>query len=179
MSNEIVKSLLELLKLAPRYFIAFGIAAALMLFSNDDTLQRFGVFDLAKNYRPWLGIIFILSLTMILITLINQTAKWIRKFHRERIFFKEIIERLNSLTEDEKQILRFYIAKQTKTNFLRIDDGVVQGLVSAGIIYRAANFGDIRRFPYNISEIAWDYLNINQSLLVGTTNSWRTDKTDF
>lgn len=86
-------------------------------------------------------------------------------------------ERLDSLTEDEKQILRFYIAEQTKSNVLRIDDGIVQGLVSTGIIYRAASVGNmLEGFSYNLSDFAWNYLSVYPHLLEGTTNTYRTDK---
>jgi hypothetical protein len=87
-----------------------------------------------------------------------------------------IIDKLNSLTEDEKQILRYYIAKDTRTNVLRVDDGVVQGLVAAGIIYRSANVGNILEgFAHNITDLAWDYLYVHRDVLQGTTDLYRTD----
>ena len=90
---------------------------------------------------------------------------------------KTSLARLHRLTEDEKQILRFYFAKGTKANVLRFDDGVVQGLASAGIIYMSAPIGNMfEGFAYNISDFAWDYLHEHKELLAGTTNTSRTDK---
>ena len=86
-------------------------------------------------------------------------------------------ERLNRLTEDEKQILRFYLAENTRANMLRIEDGVVQGLKADGIIFQSASLGNVLEgFAHNISDFAWDYLHINPHLLDGTTNTYRTDK---
>ena len=86
-------------------------------------------------------------------------------------------KRLHSLTEDEKQILRFYIAENTRANTLRIEDGVVQGLISDRIIYQSASLGSILDgFAHNINDFAWDYLHVNPHLLEGTTNTCRTDK---
>jgi hypothetical protein len=90
-----------------------------------------------------------------------------------------VIESLEELTEDEKTILRFYIHGKTKTNYLRYQDGVVQGLESKGIIYLASRRGNMfRGFAYNISKIAWDRLNEKRGLLSGETNLARTDRFD-
>ena len=80
-------------------------------------------------------------------------------------------------TEEEKQILRFYYAKETKTNYLHVADGVVQGLVAKGIIQLASSMGSVvDGFAHNINEIVWQELNEHPDLLVGTTNTYRTDK---
>jgi hypothetical protein len=101
----------------------------------------------------------------------------ITKWKNKRAVFNHITARLNRLTEDEKQILRYYFAKQTRANNLRVDDGTVQGLVADGIIYRSASLGTMYGgFAHNISDIAWDYLIMNPNLLEGETNFYRTDK---
>ena len=165
------------MKLTPRYLIALGIVAAFLFFSPESILKNLAIHDFAQNYRSWISFIFILSSVLLIVTVIIEITKWTKRWWRERKFYNHMSDRLNSLTEDEKQILRFYIAKQTKTNVLRLDDGIVQGLVSAGIIYRAASVGNLLEgFSYNISDVAWDYLNVYPHLLEGTTNTYRTDK---
>jgi hypothetical protein len=60
---------------------------------------------------------------------------------------------------------------------LRYDDGVVQGLAHRGIIYQSSSMGNVfQGFPYNISDWAWDYLQVNPDVLNGYTNVYRTDK---
>jgi len=104
---------------------------------------------------------------------------WIRHKSLVRKFTKARLERLHRLTEDEKKILRFYIAQQTKTNVLRWDDGVVNGLVAEQIIFQSSEYGSVLDgFPYNITDFAWDYLHKHIYLLDGTTNEYRTDKRD-
>jgi hypothetical protein len=69
------------------------------------------------------------------------------------------------------------VAQQTKTNVLRYDDGVVQGLVAKGIIHQASSMGNVLEgFAYNIDDSVWAYLNENREVLAGTTNTYRTDK---
>ena len=177
MINSITKPLFEFLKLTPRYLIALGITAAFMLFSTESILKNLGIYDFAQNYRHWLSFVLILSSAILIVTVVIEITKWPKRWWRKRKFYNRMTERLNCLTENEKQILRFYIGQQSKTNTLRIDDGIVQGLESAGIIYRATSLGNmLEGFAYNISDFAWDYLNMNHHLLEGITNTCRTDK---
>ncbi|MGP7733596.1 super-infection exclusion protein B [Oceanimonas smirnovii] len=48
-----------------------------------------------------------------------------------------MIGKSNYLTEDEKQILFYCFVKNTRSNILKVDDGVVQELVMSRIIYRS------------------------------------------
>ena len=74
--------------------------------------------------------------------------------------------------------MRFYVANNTRANTLKIDDGVVKGLVNSGIIYQSASLGNLMDgFAHNISNVAWDHLHKNLNLLEGNTNTYRTDKT--
>ena len=167
----------DFLKLTPRYFITLGGAAAFLLFSPERFTKYIGVFDFTQNNRPIIGLVFVLAAALLFVTITIETTNIIRRWWKRRKFYTNMEERLNILTEDEKQVLRFYIAEQTKSNVLRIDDGTVQGLVSAGIIYRSARIGNmLEGFSHNICDFAWNYLNIHQHLLKGSTDYYRTDK---
>jgi hypothetical protein len=193
--TELAKIFLEILKLAPRYLLAIAIIAALFLFMPAALMKSFGIFDFAQQYRAWIAVAFIATTVLFgvdravvaidrkrqkkaseeqeLRAAIEERQKALEK---EKLLQKRL-ERLHQLTEDEKQILRFYFLKRTKTNILRIDDGVVQGLVKAGIIYRSADVGNmLEGFAHNITDFAWNYVNEHLDLLVGTTNIARCDK---
>lgn len=174
---ELAKTFLEALKLAPRYFISLSVTTACLLFGQEDFLKRLGVYDFTQNNRPWIGLAFLISFALFVVDRGIAIFGWVR--HRQAVAeaSERRLKRLHSLTEDEKQILGFYIIEQTKTNVLRIDDGVVQGLVATRIIYQSATIGDLDEgFAYNISEIAWEYLHKNSQLLEGTARTYRTDK---
>jgi hypothetical protein len=165
------------LKLAPRYLVSLGIIAALFLFAPEKLTKWFGIQDFAQHYRAWFAIAFIVTSVLFAVDRSIAVVGWIRHKKAVAHFSEARLQRLHRLTEDEKMILRFYFAKETKTNVLRIDDGVVQGLVSAGIIYQSASMGHILDgFAHNISDFAWDYLHEHIDLLDGTTNTYRTDK---
>lgn len=177
MFGDIFSPLLEALKLAPRYFVVAGVLAAFLLFAPSEFLKQIALNEFAQNYRTVLGLVFAGSVALLSVTGVIALGKSIASWWRSRRGYRRVIERLNSLTEDEKQILRFYVAQQTKTNTLRVDDGVVQGLVASGIIFRAAAVGNILEgFSHNISDFAWNYLNVYPHVLEGTTNTYRTDR---
>jgi hypothetical protein len=177
--SDYLKTVLDVLKLAPRYLVSLGIIAALFLFLPDKSLKWFGIYDFAQHYRPWLSVVFISTGVLFIVDRSIAVRGWARHKKQVARFSESRLQRLHRLTEDEKQILRFYIAKQTRANMLRVDDGIVQGLVSAGIIYRSTTLGNVLEgFAHNISDFAWDYLHEHPELLSGTTNFYRTDKRD-
>ena len=168
--------ILDALKLAPRYLAAISVACAFLLFTHAAVLQWLHVADFAQNNRQWVSLVFISTTILFLV----DRATEVRRIYRDRQITAEAekrrLKRLNALTEEEKQILRFYIAKQTRTNYLRIGDGVVQGLEASGIIYQAHSIGDVLDgFAYNITEFAWEYLQKHHALLDGATNTYKTD----
>lgn len=177
MFTETAKTLLEFLKLAPRYLIALGVMAGALLFSSEEFLKLIGVFEFAQSYRSMLGLTLVVTVSLFAVSVAGGGISIVKRWWRKRGFYRRVSDRLNCLTEDEKQILRFYIAEQTRANVLRYDDGVVHGLISDGIIYRSSPLGNmLEGFAHNISDFAWDYLNVHPHLLEGTTDTYRTDK---
>ena len=177
MVAELAKTLLEFLKLAPRFIFALGIAAGTMLFVSDHFLKRIGLTEFVQKYRFALGLILVLSAALLAVSSVLWVLGTIKGWWHTRRFHKNVIKRLNTLTEDEKQILRYYLANDTRANMLRCDDGIVQGLVEDGIIYQSASIGNILEgFAHNISDFVWDYLHVYPDVLAGNTNVFRTDK---
>jgi hypothetical protein len=175
--GDVIKNLVELLNLAPKYMAAISAVAAILLFTPAALLQSIGVRDFTQANRHWVGLVFLGSTTLFVIDRIMSATDSRKGKGRKNATLDRQTQRLDSLTEDEKQILRYYIHKQTRTNYLLFDDGVVQGLAAIGVIYRASSMGNILYgFAYNISDFAWDYLNENWRLLDGTTNLYRNDK---
>jgi len=147
------------------------------MFGSEKWLKTLGIYDFAQNYRQWLGLVMIFTGVLFAVDRGIAIFGWIRYKMAVTEVEDARLKRLHSLTEEEKKILRFYFTKQTRSNVLRIDDGDVQGLVAAGIIFRSADLGNmLEGFAHNISDFAWDYLQINPGLLAGTTNVYRTDK---
>ncbi|RYF81156.1 MAG: hypothetical protein EOO29_11495 [Comamonadaceae bacterium] len=177
--SELLSGLVEAAKLAPRYFAPIGAVAGLLLFVPQQWLQKVGVAQLAEDHRPVIGVAFLFCMAVLALAAAGRVAKWIGAWLRARRRQRVLLERLAQLTEDEKQILRYYVSQQTRTNYLRVDDGVVQGLVGIGAIYRSSSMGGLLDgFAFNITAAAWKHLHENHALLVGTTDFYRCDKRD-
>ena len=168
--------IIEFLKLTPRYLVALWLPTAVILFAPPQFNQRLGISKFTDDYRFWIGIVFLVTSTLFITHTLTPAFAWIREAMRVHIIAKNMKRYLRGLTEDEKQILRFYIRKETKTNYLRITNGVAQGLVARGIIRRVTDIGDqLEGFAHNICDLAWDYLNEHHTLLDGTTTICKTD----
>jgi len=166
--------LLQALKFAPRYLVSLAIGCAFLLFSSESLLKNLGIYDLTQHYRAVIAIVFIFTSVLFVVDRSIAIFGWIRFRMEVSKISKARLKRLHSLTEDEKQILRFYIFQKTRTSVLRIDDGVVQGLESAGIIYQSSNIGNyLKAFAYNVTEFSWEYINQHQEILTGTTKKIR------
>jgi len=177
--ETIIKILTTLIKLAPRYFAVIGIAACTILFVNQDILSRFGLLDFTNNYRPWIAIAAICGGSFILVDFIAWCWEKMTIFANHFKVSLNIKRYLGGLTEEEKQILRFYIFQKTRTNSLRSEDGIVKGLELAGIIYATSDYESILSgHPFNISPFVWNYLNKRPELLHGETSLQRTDNVE-
>lgn len=177
MFAEAAKTFLEFLKLAPRYLIALGVMAAFLLFADESFLKLIGVFELVQHNRPMLGLTLVATVALFVVSVVGYCIALVKQWWGRRRRYRRIEERLQCLTEDEKQILRYYLAQNTRANTLRIDDGVVQGLKAIGIIHLSASMGNaLEGFAHNINEFAWDYLHVHPHLLEGSTNTYRTDR---
>lgn len=159
MTTEILKHVLEALKLAPRYLVAVAVLFGVLLFCDAAFLQRFGVADLAKDNRAVIGVGFLACCAVIAI----EAGYWVvAKMRANRAKWNgnlRVSQRLRRLTEEEKQVLRLYIGQQTRTQYFCLDNGVINGLCQAGVLAPAARTAGYFNFPHNITQTAWDVLN--------------------
>lgn len=177
MWSDITKSILELLKLAPRYLVATAIVCALLLFSPPELQNALGTTDFVNSYRQWIGLALVCSFGVWLVAISSAGTKWAKGRWSNKRWKQSVAERLENLTEPEKQIVRYYFAKNTRGNKLRIENGNVQALVHAGIIYQSASLGSVLEgFAHNITDFAWDYIHKHPHVLNGTTNTYYTDE---
>jgi hypothetical protein len=65
---------------------------------------------------------------------------------------------LYGLTLKEKYILQRYMEEQTRTEYLKMNDGVVAGLIEHGVIYPApVHYARGSTLAHNITDFAWVY----------------------
>ena len=160
----------EWLKLSTQHvvslFIFFVIVFAVLIFASDNVLETLGLREFRADYRLGLGLGLLFASAALLTRLFNSALEPVRIALRERRILGMRRRRLHSLTPEEREVLRAYIQGDTRTQYLAIEDGVVSGLESAAILYRASNVGGgLRGWAYNIQPWAWDYLREHPGLL--------------
>jgi hypothetical protein len=163
--DSVVKPLFELLRQPLRYSIGLGIVAAIALFSPNSIINKLGLLKYRDEGKPYLGGFLLLCIA---IAVINVIGWGVTKYDDYR-FLHAGKKRLNRLTIEEKQVLRAYIEGQTRSIYLNVSSGVVNGLVQESIIYRSSSLSNPEAgrmaFAYNIQPWAWDYLNDHRDLL--------------
>jgi hypothetical protein len=177
MIETFISGAVSFIKLAPRYIVGIGLIAGFMLWADSRILEELGLYEISIAFKSYLGFAIVFSGAFSFVYIFLAIKNLIIENYQKREFRKAIDKRLAALTEDEKQILRYYFAKNTRANSLRVDDGVVQGLVAARIIYRSATIGDmVDGFAFNITDYAWEQIHKNPQFLEGTTNTYQTHK---
>ena len=111
MIAEIVKALIDVLKLAPRYLAAVALIAGALIFLPGSWLDLLGLQDFSTRHRSWLGLAFIVSIGICIVALASWAIDLVLGAFRKLRVRRFIVDKLNRLTEDEKQILRYYFAE--------------------------------------------------------------------
>lgn len=161
-----LKPFFDFLELKPVKLCGLILFSGALLFAPSALLDRIGLADFAKDYSVCVGLVFLFSVCRL-------AAEWFKPalcvFGRAAANWalgKAVVDKLESLSEDEKQILRPYVLKQTTSCVLRGDDPLVRGLESAGVIHRASERGTFKNeFVYEISELAWNHIQKNLLIL--------------
>lgn len=157
--------ILDGLKLPTKTLGAVCVTAGVLIFSPESMLRRLGLAELVESYRPYLGIVFVLTLSIVLVhglaSVLSFFKPWLVQVYRVRQGKK----RLKNLTPEEKKILSYYIQNQTRSQQLDVMSGTVNGLQRELIIIRGSNWGTFSSFDFLIQPWAWEYLNKNPHLL--------------
>ena len=164
--DAFISKITDWLKLSPKYLFPISLVTGFIIFTTNKTLEVFGIVPLITQIRPYLGIIFLISSALLASHILFSLLSWINKKIQRILFILRLPKRLLELTNDEKNILLYYISNQTKTQHLSTLDGVVSGLEINGIIFKSSNWGHSPHdWSYNIQPWAWEYLNKHKDLL--------------
>ena len=132
---NIDKLFANLRKLVP-IILAIGIVAGLILFLPSSVVQKLHLGDIPENWLAIIGIIFLLSVFLIIIivshciiAIASKKAKIILKIFQMKRSFA-------SLDPMQKSIIRKLLQSGEKYIVLEIADGNADYLIAKGFIYR-------------------------------------------
>lgn len=164
--------ILDVFKLSPLHFLGVAIASGTLLFGRKSWHEVLGTDAFLTNYRTWIGLVFLGSVTIVSLHALSGLWRSVARVLKRRELRSDGEKRLQNLTPEEKEILRYYIEYNTRTQNLNIQDGIVQGLEHEVIIYRSSNMGSmVDGFAYNIQPWAWEHLRKHPELLDDNSES--------
>tara|TARA_R110001592_G_C13083434_1_gene742804 strand:- start:105 stop:602 length:498 start_codon:yes stop_codon:yes gene_type:complete len=160
------KQVFDWLKLSGKQAFILCVITSIMLFSGDGLLTELGLLEAKKSLQIWLGLVWLISVSILLAEIVFPTYKWVFQKIKWHFNLREYQLRLHDLTVEEKELLSQYIDNNTRTTSIKYSNGVAKELESEMVIRRASHMShhhDV--FPYNIQPWAWEYLTKNPELL--------------
>jgi hypothetical protein len=157
--------LVDWIKLSPTYILAISLSSGILLFSNDRFLDTIGLAQIRNQFKTYIGLAFLISLSLLASHLIVTIYQYT---HKKFINFENRHNRKNllqNLTSQEKEILLPYILQDVSNQYLPMDDGVVGGLLAKGVIFQGAFIGEIDSWAFNIQPWAYQLLKEQRNLL--------------
>ena len=158
--------ILKALKFSPRYLAPVFAVCAVLLFAPPAVIDSLGATHFVADYRGWIGLALLVSGALVVSHVLSWGWSKVKASYNRRRFKRNGLKYLENLTPDERRVLAYYIAFDTKSQMLEISDGVTNGLRAVHIIRTASQLGDlIDGFAHNIQPWAWEALKKNPKLL--------------
>ena len=123
----------EILTLPNNIMAGLTLATGILLFSPDSFLKTF-MFSFREKNGFIIGIVFIVSLSILIINLIYKTTKAIQSRNSKRKFYAEAESRLRKLNAYQKFIIYSLYNEYNRTLPLPLHDGSVLELESKFMI---------------------------------------------
>jgi hypothetical protein len=153
----------------PKVYAAVVIATLLLLFLPANIIATMGLTEFRLSNQPIIAALLIISGSLLAVHILFGGAPYAKSKLKNWSWRKATREYLDDLTNEEKEFLGIYINGGKNTRYAPIHDGVANGLVAKGIIYRASNFsvGGVpgALFAFNLQHYARKVLNKNRKLL--------------
>lgn len=160
----------------PQLVFVVAVTTGLIVFLPEAAARRMGFAPGREPYLPFISVLFIAASVQFATQMAMKGLAWNKGRRRKEAALREQAKLLQTLTAEERAILRNYVDGKTMTQRLNVDSGVVNGLVAKGVIYRATNratsgfadrtyYGVVYGCDHNMQSWAWEYLNGHPELL--------------
>jgi hypothetical protein len=134
------------------------LVSGALLLAPFSFIERFGLEEFVKYAKPWIGITFLLSASLLLIDILFSSYTYLMKQIKNNKVRKQRLDRLKKLTPEEKKLFLRYIYDDTRTQYFDLANGVARGLELEGFIFQSSNLGNPIEFAFNIQPWVWDLL---------------------
>lgn len=135
--------------------------AAIILFLPSSTLNKMGLSQIHNEYLGIWWILFIFTGALWIGQFASGIKNWWRKKAKERRKFNILKERMLSLSEPEKNWVRYCLYYGEQTAVAPINASVPQSLVNKRILRQGT--GHLLKLPFHFDDDAWNVAQANIS----------------
>ena len=141
--DKLLEKIFDINKFPAKIVFVICLCCAVILFVPAEFLTRLSLTGFLADYGKYIGIVFIISSSLLMLAFINYVLKVINWKVSSRRFKKRALEELQYLNMHERALLReFYIQDKFAIQIPILDETMI-GLVNKGIIYPASNVGPV------------------------------------
>lgn len=168
-----LKDFIDFLSLGYRPLFILTCLSWTIIIIPKDIWQSMGLLELSLQSRPWMFVVGVISGVWLLsggvFDLLKSGSDQGNKWWLSRKTKRGREKVLSSISRSEKQILVQYLINDVTTLAFDARDGVVNGLIARGILYKASTLSNPLSidFDVNIQPWAWQYLNDHPEIMDG------------
>lgn len=160
--EKILEKLFDIKKIPTKFLFVIWLSSGFILFVPNNFLIKLNLSDFLKDYGKYIGIIFLISSTFLMVTLLYYIGSLINRYRMTKKIKDSILNDIKCLNINEKALLREFYINDKQTLQMPLDNDTVVGLVNKHIIYQASSTGFTYShgayFPYTMTEIAFKNL---------------------
>lgn len=139
--TDILSKLFDLEKLPSKIVFLFGVATGIVLFSPASWSESLGSGTLLEHYRPYIGLVFISSLSLLVINFFLFVVQKLQRWQRTISFCRNLPKEIAQLDHAEAAVLREFWVQGKSTVNLPIDNPTVAGLIQKQLIQEVGAIG--------------------------------------
>ncbi|MCP1190823.1 superinfection exclusion B family protein [Priestia flexa] len=161
----------EILTLPTTIMAALSLASGILLFSPTVIIEKMYMVDFRNKYGFIIGIVFIVSISILVVNLIYKISTSVSNAKAQKRFFATADKRLSNLNRYQKAILYVLYQQDNRTLPLPLHDGAVLELEQKMMIGKATSqymVSDLNNavFPYLLQPWVAEELNNKSNLLL-------------
>lgn len=169
-------NLTDILNLPVKIMSALTLASGFLLLLPKRFLAKLYLTPFIDKYGFIIGLVFIISLAILLVTLVIQIFNHLSDKKNKKWFYDTASERLMKLSPYEKSIVLILYENANYTHLLPVHDGAVKKIKADFIISEAATqyaVADLNnaKFPYFLQPWVVNELQKNNELLKNFENT--------
>jgi hypothetical protein len=164
---------LKIFELKPRFLFAIWVIGALFLYLPVQTKDTIGITEFITTYRTFIGIATIVAFVLWII----QLEPWeiIFDLLNEKRFNKEFSAKIDDLSDEERILLAYCIARKKQTIHLTVNHSVATSLRAKGFLNYIDGIFNSHSTPFTIPSFVWKELQNHKNELL-EKDDWENPK---